>query len=213
MKNWIIATLLFVYPARWRREYGAELSDILLARPLSANILGDVFFSALRWRITATEPSTLLGLVMMLVVAIRLVQDKSIISPQSSNLYVLILIAGGVWTHLRYAGRLSRSGRAAVRIAFIAGIPVVLAVLLRLLGVPLKTSDVHSMQSYCWIRVSEPPTQWLARAIQAATCPPAPLGVLFSPLLTLPASWLWGIVGGALGRWIARGGARTSVVK
>jgi len=161
--------------------------------------------SGLRQRIPATEPSTLLGLVMMLVVAIRLVQNKSIISPQTSNLYVLILVAGGVWTHLRYGGRLWLSGRAAVRLAFIAGIPILFAASLMLLRVPLQTWGIHSAQGYCWIRVSEPSTQWLAQAIQSATCPPAPVGVLFSPLFVLPASWLWGLVGGALGRWIARG--------
>jgi hypothetical protein len=205
MKNWIIATLLRLYPTGWRREYGAELTDVLLSRPLSASVIGDVFLSGLWQRISATEPSNLLGLVMMLVVAIGIVRNKSIISPQTSNLYVLILIAGGVWTQLRYGGRLWRSGRAAVRIAFIAGIPVLFAALLMLLGVPLQTWGIHSAQGYCWIRVSEPSTQWLALAIQAATCPPARLGVLFSPLFVLPVSWLWGLVGGLLGRWIARG--------
>ena len=28
-KDWLIAALLRIYPAAWRREYGVELTDIL----------------------------------------------------------------------------------------------------------------------------------------------------------------------------------------
>jgi hypothetical protein len=208
MKYLVVRTLLRLYPADWRREYGPELMDMLLVRPLTAAIIADVLWNGLRRRLPATEPATILGLVMMLAVLIELLQNKSIISPQTSNLYILTLVAGGAWTHLRHGGRLSRSGRAAVRIAFIAGIPVMFTALLMLSGVPLQMSRLHGAQDYCWIRVSEPSTQWLAQAIQSATCPPAPLGVLFSPLFALPASWLWGMAGGALGRWITRGRRR-----
>jgi len=50
MKNVVVRTLLRLYPADWRREYGPELMDMLLARPLTAKVIGDVFFSGLRQR-------------------------------------------------------------------------------------------------------------------------------------------------------------------
>jgi len=234
MKNRIVETLLRLYPAAWRREYGLELKDMLLARPLTAGIVGDVLQNGLRQRVRGADPSTLVGLAMLLVVFNGFVwnivapapsSDESIVllqHPLGSNFYILLLVGCGCWTYLRHGGELSRSGRAAVKISFMAGIPVMLAACLMLFGilgvVVVGPGDIsttfhehgftytyYSAQTFCWLRVSEPETQPFARAIQSATCPPAPLGVLISPLLILPASWLWGQLGGLLGRWIARG--------
>lgn len=198
MKTWIVRTLLHLYPKAWRREYGPELMDVLLAQPLTAGIVGNVLYSGLRQRVRTAEPSTFLGLVLMLVVLAGFVWKDLILSPQTSNLYVLILLGGGVWTHLRHRGELSQSGRAAVKISFMGGIPVMAAGVLMIFGIV----GVHGVQNYCWIRVSDPSSP--LRALQSAVCPPAPLGVLISPLFLLPVSWLWGLGGGALGREIAR---------
>jgi hypothetical protein len=115
---------------------------------------------------------------------------------------------------------------AAVKISFLAGIPVMLAGVLMLSGVlgvivlgPGDTPTTFHEHGFsytyydaqvrsCWIRVSAPATQTSAQAVQSATCPPAPLGILVAPLFTLPSSWLWGIAGGLLGRWITRGRRR-----
>lgn len=207
MKQWMIAALLSLYPAAWRREYGPELIDILLSRPLTLGVIGDVLSNGLRQRVLVGEPSAILGLTLMPVAAYWLLQDQSIVSNQTSRLYVLVLVGCGLWTHLRYGGALSRSGIAAVKLSVIAGMPVMLAGLLMLSGI----LELHAMQDYCWIRVSDSSSP--LRRIQTAMCPPAAWGVLVAPLFSLPASWLWGLAGGALGRWVARGGARTSVVK
>jgi len=207
MKKSIVNALLSFYPRGWRREYGPEIADILLSRPLTTGIIANVLSNGLRQRVLVTEPSTILGLMLLPIAAYWLVHDQSIVSLQTSNLYVLFLIGCGLWTHLRYGGALSRSGRAGVKLSVIAGIPVMAAGLLMLSGI----LDLHAAQDHCWIRVSD--SSDLLRPIQTATCPPAAWGVLIAPVFVLPASWLWGMLGGFLARWIAPGGARPSVVK
>jgi hypothetical protein len=239
MKNWVIRTLLRLYPAHWRREYGTELAGMLLARPLTLNILGDVFRSALWQRLRASEISTLVGLAMMLVMLNGFVWNIAAPAPYGSeasmllqnlwgsNLYVLLLVGCGLWTHLRHGGKLDQSGLAAVKISFLAGIPVMLAGALMLSSVlrviVLGPGDIPTTfhqhgftYTYydatlrsCWIRVQGPAGTW--KAIQSVSCPPAPLGVLVAPLFSLPASFLWGMVGGLLGRWIGRSRRRPVV--
>jgi len=240
MKNFIVKTLLHLYPASWRREYGPELMDMLAGRPLTVGIVADVLQNGLRQRLRAAEPSTLVGLAMLLIVTVGFGSniaaptpdgDESILLRQhllGSNLYILLLIGCGVWTHLRHGGELSQSGRAAVKISLLAGIPLMLSGILMLFGIlgvavigageTASTFHQHgftytyySAQNYCWLRVSDPAAHPLAQAIQFAMCPPSPLGIFISPLLMLPASWLWGVVGGSLGRWIARGQRTLSI--
>ncbi len=233
MKGWIVETLLRVYPVDWRREYGPELAAILLSRPLTGGILGDVLRNGLRQRLRTAEPSTLVGFIMLLVILNGFVwniiapppySDESTILLQNllgSNLYILLLVGCGLWTHLRHRGKLDQSGMAAMKISFMAGIPVMLAGALMLLGIlgvsVIGPGDIpttfhqhgftytyyDAKVSACWLRVTDPATHQLAQGLESATCPPAPLGVMVSPLFRLPASWLWGLLGGLLGRGIA----------
>lgn len=50
----IVAALVRLYPSAWRSEYGAELTDVLLARPVGR-------------RVTRVPRSTILGLAAMLL--------------------------------------------------------------------------------------------------------------------------------------------------
>jgi len=232
MKHFIVRTLLRLYPASWRREYGVELADLLLARTLTAGTFANVLRNGLWQRLRAAEPSTLVGFAMLLVMLNGFVWN--IIAPPrfgsgsslllqyfwGSNLYVELLVGCGVWTYLRYGGKLSRSGKAAMRITFLAGVPSMLAGVLMLSGflsvivvgrcdTPTTFHEHGFAYTYydaqvrsCWIRVQEP--TGTLKSIQSTACPPAPLGILVAPLFALPASWLWGMVGGLLGRWIAR---------
>jgi hypothetical protein len=207
MKASIVNALIRLYRRSWRREYGPELIDILLSRPLTPAVIANVLSNGLRQRVLAAEPSTILGLALMPWATYQIAHEQRIVSLQTSNLYVLFLIACGLWTNLRYSGDWSRSGRAAVKLSCVAGLPAMQTGLLMLAGF-LK---IQPAQDYCWIRVSDSST--LLQEIQAAMCPPAALGVLFAPLFLLPASWLWGMLGGFLGRWISRGEERPSIVK
>ena len=154
----LVGALLRVYPFEWRREYGSELRELLLSRPLSAGICADVLWNGVRQRVRSLDPSTVLGLGMMLAVLAGLAwniiaprpygegwtgllvpSSKTLptidVRPLNSELYLLFLLGTGCWLQLRRGGRPSRSGLAAMRICFIASIPIMVAGLLMLFGV------------------------------------------------------------------------------
>jgi len=218
----IVTALLRIYPPDWRSEYGPELTDMLLSRPLSARVAGDVLRNGLRQRVRSAEASTLVGLGMMLLVFgglvwniaspspysygwTTLLQDSSItlprvvVKPFRSELYVLLLVLCGCATYLRHGGEASRPGWAAVKVSFLAGIPIILAGVLMLFGIlnlvavgPGDTMTTFQQHGFTYIYYDaqhQRPSIW---------------SVLLSPLFALPQSWIWGAVGGGLGRWVAR---------
>lgn len=198
MKQSIVAALLHLYPAAWRSEYGAELAGVLLARPLGPRVIGDVLWSGFRQRARAAEPATILGLAAMLVVMsgfvltggaygrtwMMLPQSSSKTFPPvaalASSFFVFLLTACGCWTQLRHGGTARRSGLAAMRMGFIAGLPIMIAGVLMMSGLfDLRLAGSHLP-------------------------PPAPWEVLISPIARLPEFWIWGALGGLLGQRIAR---------
>jgi hypothetical protein len=203
-KQRIVTALLRLYPAAWRAEYGPELTDILLARPLSPSVIGDVLWSGLRHRAQAVEPATILGLASMSVVLTGFVLTggtygrnwMAVLQPTSrtlppvtvtflgTELYVLLLVGCGCWTHLRYGGKVSRSGVAAMTMSLLAGLPV-------MVGGVLMTCGVFDVK---FLGPDLPPV--------------SPLAIQISPLARLPEFWIWGALGGLLGQWIARRRAR-----
>ena len=218
----LVGALLRVYPFEWRREYGSELMELLLSRPLSAGICADVLWNGVRQRVRSLDPSTVLGLGMMLAVLAGLAwniiaprpygegwtgllvpSSKTLptidVRPLNSELYLLFLLGTGCWLQLRRGGRPSRSGLAAMRICFIASIPIMVAGLLMLFGVmevtvagpgdTLTTFHEHGLTYTYYSRDHHSP---------------APLSILVAPLFRLPESWLWGTLGGSLGQWILR---------
>jgi hypothetical protein len=50
IRRQIITSLIRTYPEAWRREYGPELADILLASGLGPRVVANVLWSALRQR-------------------------------------------------------------------------------------------------------------------------------------------------------------------
>lgn len=198
--------LLAIYPALWRREYGTELLDILVARPLSARVVLNVAWSGTWQRVRVVQPSTVLGLVALAAVVAGVVMSPTMyghtwvamVRPTSktwptievtflaSEDYVLLMIIGGAWTYLRYGGPIRRSALAAVRMSLIAGFPVMLIGLLLLSGTVALT-------------FSEP-----SSALRAFVPGPSPIALLTAPIFRLPESAIWGAVGGAIARWIRR---------
>ena len=51
-----VRQLLRLYPAAWRKEYGEEMRSMLLAQPLTASVIGDVFLNALRQNLRQPDP-------------------------------------------------------------------------------------------------------------------------------------------------------------
>ena len=186
-RHWIIAALMRLYPASWRDEFGAELQDLLLARPLTFAIACNVLWSGLRQRGRATEPATIIGLAMAGIVTDAYVFGSApVLRPSgitwppldvarldpSAESYALLLMACGVWTQLRYHDRIGRSAIAAVKVTFIGGVPVLLAGLFMFATV-----------------VSAPPRE--------------AIGTLVAPIFALPYAAIWGAVGGQLGRAVS----------
>src|SRR5262249_45864027 len=157
IKRWVVTTLLHFYPAAWRREYGPELAHMLLSGPLNARVVTDVLYNGLRQRVHAAEPSTFAGLAAMVGILAELAWNIAshasfgaglaallerssktlptvIVRPFASNWYPVFLIGCGCWAYLRTGGKLSRPGVAAMKVSFMAGIPVILAGVLMLFG-------------------------------------------------------------------------------
>jgi hypothetical protein len=202
IRGFFVAVLVRLYPAAWRSEYGAELRDVLLARPLGPLTIADVLWNGLRLRAPAAEPSTILGVPLMLVIMAGLIESGggAMLQPSSrtippvavtvmtSPLLVYLLIFCGCWTHLRYGGSARRSGLAAMRMGFIVGIPVMLAAMLMLSGrLELRAVGAHAPPLPAW-------------------------AILISPMARLPECWIWGALGGLLGRQIARNRKRAGAI-
>lgn len=203
----IVTALLRLYPAPWRSEYGPELTDILRAGPLGPRVIADVLWSALRQRARAAEPSTILGLASMLgIVGLfletgltyrnggALLAPTSITFPTvtvtflASTRYAYFLIFCGCWTHLRHGGTAKQSGMAATKMTLIAGMPIIVGALLMMAGiVSLRVSPgLHS------------PSAW---------------SILVAPLARLPGAWIFGALGGQLGKRIARNRQRAGATQ
>ena len=210
MRKRIVSWLLRLYPKVWRNEYGAELADMLRARPLTAGVCSDVVFSAMWQRARATQASTWVGLGLMFAVIAAIVSNiasapayqESVLpehleilqKPLRSEFYVLILCGIGFWTAVTGAGS---SGRAAMRASLIASIPIALTGLLMLIGI-LEYVEVLPGQIATSVQ-SRGIVYTFYKGIQQIPGP-APLTLLLAPLLRLPGAWLWGRIGGSLGR-------------
>jgi hypothetical protein len=224
IKPRLVAALMRIYPAAWRSEYGAELTDMLLACPLDAGTIADVLWNGFRQRARAAEPSTICGLATMLAILAAfawevavpaprghtlnlLLQDSSKtlptidVRPLTSQWYFVFLMACGCWTHLRHGGgALLRSSGAGMRLTMIASIPIILVGILisaGILGViVLEPGDMRDPamaheQGFTFLSYSAH-----GRALSVWT-------ILLSLILRLPESWMWGLYGGLLGRWIS----------
>jgi hypothetical protein len=221
MKSRIIAVLVRLYPRAWSDQYGAELADVLSARPLTARVLADVVGSALLQRVRATDVATRAGLAMLLVTFVAFawnvaapppyaaqtnaripVLDERVAivqQPLDSELYVLMLVAFSTWVTLRRGGSLVESGKAAMKASFIAGLPMMLVGILILSGVLSISSLAQGDIPATYREHGFTLTYYTTRNDL-----PAPFVLLFSPLSRLPGSFIWGVVGGLIGRGLAR---------
>jgi hypothetical protein len=187
--------LVRIYPAAWRREYGEELLDMLVARPLTWRIVADVLGTGLRQRIRAAEPATVLGVAAVAVLLSQLALTAAgyrtpataMLRPTDmtfptvaasfmvSSVYTWLLIACGWWTASRHPGySAKRCGMATMRMSLIGGIPVLIA------GVLLAADAITATQ------------------VGLGEASPMSLAVIVAPLARLPEAWLYGWMGAAL---------------
>ena len=210
MKRTLVSWLMRLYPRAWRQEYGAELADMLRARPLTARVCGDIVLSALWQRLRAIQAPTWVGIVLMFsmiaAIAWNIVAPphygrsalpeyiEFLQKPMRSEFYVLVIAGLGFWTIVR--GN-QRPARAAIIASLISSLPLMVVGLLMLSGVLPYTELVPG----------QIPTTFEERGLLytfykgVQQIPgPAPLPLLLAPLLRLPGACLWGVIGGGLGR-------------
>jgi hypothetical protein len=188
--------LVRLYPDAWRREYGDELTGVLLAHPITGRIVADVVWNGVRQRARAASPATILGLASMLVVlagfavtphsyvrwAIGVVRPTFMTFPTltvtflGSEIYTVLLVVCGYWTARRYNVTPARSGVAAMKMSLLAALPVIVAGALLELGViDYSLVGLESLR-------------------------PPPLMMMIAPFARLPYYWMWGLFGGASAR-------------
>lgn len=203
----LVNALIRLYPAAWRRQYGDELRDLLLARPLTPRAALDVFAAAVQERLRRLEPSITLGVLTLALIAFAIVRniidappygDEAMVllqNPMASKLLLMVLAAAGCQTVLRADAPLMQSGMAAVRVLLIAAVPMCV------LGVLIAFGDVS-------VRAVGPgdlmPSGIEHHAVytyySAAHYTPGAVRLALTPLAGLPESWVWGALGGLLGR-------------
>lgn len=210
MKMTLVSVLMRLYPRAWRKEYGAELAEMLRARPLTARVCGDIVLSALWQRLRAIQAPTWVGIGLMFSMITAIVSNivvpphyersalpefiEFLQKPMRSESYVLVMAGLGFWTMVRGNRRPSR----AVMIAsLISSLPLMVVGLLMLSG----------LIPYTELMPGQFPTTFEERGILYTFYKglqqipgPAPLTLVLAPLLRLPGACLWGIVGAALGR-------------
>jgi hypothetical protein len=151
MKQSIVALLIRLYPARWRSEYGAEFSDLLLSRPLTARELLNVLGNALWQQCRAGEPWIVIGVPLAVPAVIACIQafrglpfadPHAKVSITTSLAQVAAYFAVGFWTMKRRGGA---AGRAAIKTNMLAASPLMFLGLLgltRLLAMPAYWREI-----------------------------------------------------------------------
>ena len=89
LKRRFIDVLLRSYPAEWRREYSAELVDLLTRHTQGVRVVVDVLWSGFQQRMDSREPAMLLGLSAMLASLGLLVAN--VVAPQPYGGWTTVL--------------------------------------------------------------------------------------------------------------------------
>jgi hypothetical protein len=222
MKTTLVSWLLRLYPKDWRKEYGAELGEMLGARPLTAGIVLDIARSAVWQRTRAVQAATWVGLGLMLAIsgaiAANIVdppayvwtpgqsiseqpkladQVKLVQRPMGSELFVLVMAGIGFWSALR--GK-PQPGRVAIRVWSIASIPLFTIGVLMLSG---ALDYIELLPGQTPLPFNERGLVYVVYKAPLGIPAPAPVAFLLSPLLRLPGACLWTIVGCSLGKKLA----------
>src|SRR5262249_14964174 len=115
-----------------------------------------------------------------------------VVKPMESNLYAGLLIVWGCWTAVRTGGTAATSGRATTRMSFIAAAPIILAGILMMFGVLAVRTNDFSHAASRGVAFNYVGTRF------------APWAIAVAPFFALPKCWLYGAIGGSLGRRICR---------
>ena len=185
----IVAGLVGLYPSRWRAEYGEELGDVLMKRPLGVGAIANVAANAGWQQFRMQEPWLIVGVPLTLWVAIA--WAIMLTHPYTMNRHsgspeigVAVFCGVGLWTVLR---RGHGGGLAAIKVAMLVAVPYLLLGLLTLGKV---------------VRVVEGPGDAVSFQLHGPVNYGTAVFQLFveSPILQIPFAGLLGWLGGLAGR-------------
>jgi hypothetical protein len=192
MKRGVVRVLVRLYPVAWREEYGQELADLMMARPLSPWALVDVLWSAAREQVRGGEPWVLVGLALMLL-SLPGYAFRAVALPASSLVswgIIACLTGAATWTGIRCGGG---GGRAAMKATLLWRAPGFVFALLAALGaLPVK---MHGIRTF--------PNPGLAIAFHEPTALSPWFFIrllILVPITELPVIGLLGYAGGLVGR-------------
>jgi hypothetical protein len=196
MKRHLVAGLIRLYPSRWRADYGEELADVLLRRPLGFGAVANVAANALWQQLRLQEPWLLMGVPVLLWVVMRwieLLTHPVYIAREgggSLSVAVGLLFAVGFWTTLRSGGC---GGRAAMKLSMLATLPFVVVGLLVLAQ---------------YVRVVPGPGGGVGFRLDGPSTYPYGVDIIgrfvFDPIVAIPICGLIGWCGGLTGRLARR---------
>jgi hypothetical protein len=220
MTGAIIAALLYLYPPRWRHEYGDELQDLLRQRPLRVGSVVDVAWRGVCQRWHEGGPVLAIGLFMVPWVAglvannifgphgyvvacthgmlhdSRISFPSVLAEPGGAEFFAFVLTACGLIVRLRERVPRWRSGVAATQLAAVAGAPVLILGLLLIAGIV----DLRVITPAGGAATTA--HGWTYTYCTSEGRIPAPLAVFAAPLLRLPQAFLYGLFGGWIASWL-----------
>jgi hypothetical protein len=129
MKAQVVTALVRLYPAGWRAEYGEELAELLMRRPLGCGAAANVVANAVRQQWREQEPWLLIGapllvwMIAYLVLALVAPRHAKELAGKPTMVGVLIFFGVGFWTVWRKG---EGGGRAAMKLSIILTLPVFL---------------------------------------------------------------------------------------
>ncbi len=125
-KRQVVAALVSLYPARWKREYGEEFRDVLMRRRLDAATVLDAAWNAVKQQARLGEPWIIVGVPWLALDLAGILWNLLHAGAYRSDSFggnrpILVPLSGlllpftiGYWTVLRDPGN-GRGGRAAMK--------------------------------------------------------------------------------------------------
>ena len=127
----LIRSLLYIYPATWRAEYGPELDALLASRPLTAAVVLDVIWNSLIQRLRHSEPWKVAAGCLLAWTTVGMVWNT--LRPWSNGEYArftnsifLVLFAAACWTTFRGRDGIKTAAEGAAKAALISTLPDIL---------------------------------------------------------------------------------------
>lgn len=148
LRKVLVRQILNLYPDRWQKEYGEEMRSMLLAQPLTASVIGDVFLNAMRQNLRRPDPWRIAFLILTAWRVFWIVWASiSQLSPEiwppfvqvDCAVFLLVAFATGCWMVINEGDVRRGSSNAFVSTMLAADLAPIAATLLLLALAPDKT--------------------------------------------------------------------------